>query len=81
MKDISWEAVIEANPDIIIINNYGSTPLEEKIQLLKTDPALKGLKAIEEENFVVVTLPEVFASARIADTIEKFAEAFHPDLF
>ncbi|WRS28664.1 ABC transporter substrate-binding protein [Oscillospiraceae bacterium MB08-C2-2] len=78
---VSWEAVVEADPDIIIINNYGTTTLEEKIKQLTTNPALSGLKAIQNQNFIVVTLPEVFASSRIADTIEKFAEGFHPDLF
>lgn len=78
---VSWEAVVEADPDIIVINDYSGTPLEEKIEQLKTNPALSGLKAVQEENFLVITLPEVFASARIADTIEKFAKGFHPDLF
>jgi len=78
---VNWEAVVEADPDIIIINDYGSTLLDEKIQVLKTNPALSDLKAVQNDNFVVVTLPEVFASSRIADTIEKFAAAFHPDLF
>lgn len=78
---VSWEAVVEADPDVIVINDYSGTPLEEKIEQLKTNPALSGLKAVQEENFLVITLPEVFASARIADTIEKFAKGFHPDLF
>ena len=78
---VSWEAVVEADPDIIVINDYSGTPLDEKIEQLKTNPALSGLKAVQEENFLVITLPEVFASSRIADTIEKFAKGFHPDLF
>lgn len=78
---VSWEAVVESEPDIIVINDYGSTPIQEKIELLKTHPALSGLKAVQEENFLVITLPEVFASARVAGTIEKFAKAFHPELY
>lgn len=78
---VSWEAVVEADPDVIIINDYGNTTHEEKIEQLKTNPALSGLKAVQEENFIIVELPEVFASARIAGTVEKFARGFHPDLF
>ncbi|MBC5648788.1 ABC transporter substrate-binding protein [Christensenella tenuis] len=78
---VSWEAVVEADPDVIIINDYGNTTLEEKIEQLKTNPALSGLKAVQEENFIIVELPEVFASARIAGTVEKFAKTFHPELF
>ena len=35
-----------------------------------------GSKAV---SYTHLTLPEVFASTRVADTIEKFAEAFHPE--
>lgn len=78
---VSWEAVLEADPDVIIINDYGTTTLEEKIQLLKTNPALSSLKAVQEDRFLAVTLPEVFASARVADTVEKFGRFFHPEAF
>ncbi|MGC4154795.1 MAG: ABC transporter substrate-binding protein [Propionicimonas sp.] len=78
---VSWEKVVEADPDVIVINDYDGTPLEEKIDQLKSNPALAHLKAIQEERFVVVTLPEVFAGARVADTVEKFAKGFHPDRF
>ncbi len=78
---VSWEAVVQADPDIIVINDYSGTPLDEKIRQLKSNPALSGMRAVQEENFLVITLPEVFASARIADTIEKFAKGFHPERF
>ncbi|CAB1241024.1 ABC transporter substrate-binding protein [Ruminococcaceae bacterium BL-6] len=78
---VSWEAVVQADPDVIIINDYGETPLAEKIRQLKTNPALSGLKAVRDEKFISVKLPELFAGARVADTVEKFAAAFHPDRF
>lgn len=78
---VSWEAVLEANPDVIIINDYGSVSLEDKIALLNSTPALSDVTAVKEQNYVVITLPEVFASSRIGDTIEKFAKGFHPEAF
>ena len=78
---VSWEAVVEADPDIIVINDYGETTADEKIQSLKDNEALSDVTAIKNENFLVITLQEVFASTRVADTIEKFAEAFHPECF
>lgn len=78
---VSWEAVVEADPDIIVINDYGETTADEKIQSLKDNEALSDVTVIKNENFLVITLPEVFASTRVADTIEKFAEAFHPECF
>lgn len=78
---VSWESVIEADPEVIIINDYGSTSLEEKIAQLKENPALAEVSAIKNDRIISVHLCEVFASSMTADTIVKFAEAFHPDCF
>ncbi len=78
---VSWESVIDANPDVIIINDYGSETLEHKIEMLKSTPALQSITAVKEGNIVSVTLCECFASSMTADTVEKFAKACHPDCF
>ncbi|MDY3918153.1 MAG: ABC transporter substrate-binding protein [Candidatus Limivivens sp.] len=78
---VSWESVVEANPDVIVINDYGDVTAEEKIQFLNENEALAGVTAVQNQNYLVITLPEVFASTRVADTIEKFAQAFHPECF
>lgn len=78
---VSWEEVVAQNPDVIVINDYGDTTAQEKIDSLNGNAALSGVTAVKNRNYVVVTLPEVFASSRVADTIEKFAKAFHPDCF
>jgi len=78
---VSWEPVVQADPDVIVINDYGNIPLSEKIKELKANKVLAGVRAVREERFVAVTLPEVFASSRVADTIELFAASFHPELF
>ncbi|MBR4395782.1 MAG: ABC transporter substrate-binding protein [Eubacteriaceae bacterium] len=78
---VSWESIVDANPDVIIINDYGSEALEHKIEVLKTNPALQSITAVKEGNIISVTLCECFASSMTADTVEKFAKAFHPDCF
>ena len=52
---VSWEAVVEADPDIIVINDYGETTADEKIQSLKDNEALSDVTAIKNENFLVIT--------------------------
>ena len=79
--EVSWESVIAADPEVIVINDYGSTSLEEKIAQLKENPALAEISAIKNNRIISVHLCEVFASSMTADTIVKFAEAFHPDCF
>lgn len=78
---VSFEEILERDPEYIVINDYGSTSLEQKIEDIKTNEALSNLKAVQEEKFIAVTLCESFASSMTADTIEKFAQAFHPDCF
>lgn len=79
--NVSWEEVVERAPEVIVINNYGDTSLEQKISELKENPALATVPAIVNDRIISVNLCEVFASSMTGDTIEKFAKAFHPDCF
>lgn len=78
---VSWEEVVERAPEVIVINDYGSTSLEEKVAQLKENPALATVPAIRNDRILSVKLCEVFASSMTGDTVEKFARAFHPDCF
>jgi iron complex transport system substrate-binding protein len=78
---VSWEEVVERDPEVIVINEYGETPTEEKLQELKTHPALSDVSAIKNNRFCVIKLPAVFPSIRNADTVETFAQSFHPEQF
>ncbi len=78
---VSWEKVVEKNPDIIVINDYGKTSAEDKIKMLKENPALAGVNAIKNNHFVVLGLPDVFTGIRNGDAIIYLAKSFYPELF
>lgn len=78
---VSWEEVVDRNPDVIVINDYGDIPLEQKISELMDNPIMSTVTAVQENNIISISLCESFASSQTADTIEKFAQAFHPDCF
>ena len=78
---VSWEEVVERAPEVIVIDDYGDTSLEEKIAFLKENPALATIPAVQNNCIISVTLCESFASSMTGDTVEKFARAFHPDCF
>ncbi len=78
---VSWEEIVEANPDIIVINDYGNTTADEKIKFLKENPALSDVKAVKNDRFVVLPLPSVFTGIRNGDAIIYLAESFYPELF
>ena len=73
--------MVERAPEVIVINDYGDTSLEEKIAQLKENPALATVPAIQNDRIISVQLCEVFASSMTGSTVEKFAQAFHPDCF
>lgn len=78
---VSWEEIVERAPEVIVINDYGDTTLEQKLTELKENPALASVPAIANDRIVSVTLCESFACSMTGGTIEKFAKAFHPDCF
>jgi len=78
---VSWEEVVERNPEVIVINEYGNTPASEKIAFAKSLPAMIDVDAVKNDRFVIVELPAVFPGIRNADTVEQLAEAFYPELF
>lgn len=78
---VSYEAVLERDPDVIVVHDYDSPSVEEKIAEIKADPVLSQLDCVKEDRFVSITLESVLPGDRMAYAVEKLAEAFHPELF
>jgi len=78
---VNWETVVDRNPDMIVINDYGKTSAKDKINFLKSNPMLATVNAIKNDQFVIVSLPGVFPSERVIHSLEKMAKGFHPELF
>ena len=86
MADSRWfmtgvETLVKANPDIIIINDYGKQTVEEKINKIKSNPACADIPAVKNDKFLVIPLVEVMQDIRAANACEKMAKYFYPDLF
>lgn len=52
--DGSWETVLAANPDVIVLADASWDTAEAKMNYLRNDPSLKDLKAVRDNAFVVV---------------------------
>jgi iron complex transport system substrate-binding protein len=76
--EVSWEPVIERNPQVIVIVNYGDVTAEQKIAFMKENPAFKSLDAIKNDRFVVLDYVEATPGPRNIDAIGRLADAFHP---
>ena len=75
------ETLIAANPDIIIINDYGSQTVEEKIAYITGNPACSDIPAVVNNKFLVIPLVTVMQDIRAASACQTMAEYFYPDLF
>ncbi len=73
---VSYEEVIKRNPEVIIIHDYDSPSVEEKIAEIKANPTLASLDCVKKERFVTITLESVLPGNRMAYAVEKMAEGF-----
>ncbi|MFF7815388.1 ABC transporter substrate-binding protein [Streptomyces sp. NPDC007945] len=71
---VNWEAVAEAEPEVIMILDYGDLPAQKKIDFLKSSPHTKGLPAVKKNNFFILDYNEGISGPRNIDGLEKFAE-------
>lgn len=76
--EIGWEPVIERNPDVIVIVNYGDVTAEQKIDFMKSNPAFKDIPAVVNDRFVVLEYVEATPGPRNIAAIKRLAAAFHP---
>ena len=77
----SVEALVAANPDIIIINDYGKQTVDEKIGYIKGNDACSDIPAVVNDNFLVIPLVAVMQDIRASRACRTMAEYFYPDLF
>ncbi|MBL9046863.1 MAG: ABC transporter substrate-binding protein [Tabrizicola sp.] len=74
--EISWEPVVERNPEVIVIVNYGDVTAEQKIAFLKGNPAFAGIDAVKNDRFVVLEYVEATPGPRNIKAVEKLVAGF-----
>lgn len=78
---VSWEEIVNRNPEVIIIMNYGTGDAAEKEKFLYNSEPLKDVDAIKNKRVYPVNLCDVEGSAGTADVVQDLAKAFYPNLF
>ncbi|MBN3861793.1 ABC transporter substrate-binding protein [Pseudomonas frederiksbergensis] len=74
---VNWENVVERNPQVIVIVDYGEVSAEQKAQFLLNNQALQSVDAIKNQRFIVI--PYVQATPGIDNVlaVETLAKGFH----
>lgn len=78
---VSYEEVIKRNPDVIVIHDYDSPSVEEKITEIKANKVLSRLDCVKNERFVVIDLESVLPGNRMAYTVELLSKGFFSNVF
>ncbi|KJK46070.1 ABC transporter substrate-binding protein [Streptomyces sp. NRRL F-4428] len=70
---VGWETVVERDPEVIVINDYGDTTADQKRKFLKSYPPLAGVSAVKNDRIVVLDYAELVESPRNPAAIDSLA--------
>ena len=73
---VTWEEVIDRNPEVIVIVNYGNVTAEQKKEFMMSNPAFAGIDAVKNDRFVTLEYVEATPGPRNIKAIKKLSEAF-----
>ena len=73
---VTWEEVVERNPEVIVIVNYGEVTAEQKRDFMMSNPAFADLAAVKNDRFVTLEYVEATPGPRNIQAIKTLANAF-----
>ena len=73
---VTWEEVVEQNPEVIVIVNYGEVTAEQKRNFMMSNPAFAEIDAVRNDRFVTLEYVEATPGPRNIQAIKTLAEAF-----
>lgn len=73
---VAWEPVVERNPEVIVIVNYGDVTAEQKIAFLEANPAFANIDAVKNDRYVVLEYVEATPGPRNIRAVEKLVTGF-----
>ncbi len=73
---VAWEPVVERNPEVIVIVNYGDVTADQKIAFLEGNPAFAGIEAVKNDRYVVLEYVEATPGPRNIRAVEKLVAGF-----
>ncbi|WP_240463754.1 ABC transporter substrate-binding protein [Paenibacillus apiarius] len=77
--EVSWEEVVNRDPDVIVIVDYGDTTAEQKQELLLNKAPLADVKAIKNKRFIVLPLSAAAEGIRAPIALQTLAAGLYPD--
>jgi iron complex transport system substrate-binding protein len=78
---VSWEQVIKADPQCIIIHDYNMPTAAQKEQFPETSPITKTVTAVKNRCFLLLNYDEVTPGPRNGEAVVAIAHWLHPSAF
>lgn len=69
--DLSWERVVAADPDVIVLIEADWSTTADKRAYMEADPVLSQLTAVQQGRFLTVPFSETLLGMRFADGVEN----------
>ncbi|KMW58765.1 ABC transporter (iron.B12.siderophore.hemin), periplasmic substrate-binding component [Candidatus Rhodobacter oscarellae] len=73
---VTWEEVVEQNPEVIVIVNYGDVTAAQKRAFMMSNPAFAEIDAVKNDRFVTLEYVEATPGPRNIQAIKTLAQAF-----
>ena len=71
---MGWEAIVAANPDVIVLVDAAWNTAEQKIAHLESNPATAALPAVQEGRYLVVDFPATEAGVRNVGAVASLVD-------
>jgi iron complex transport system substrate-binding protein len=71
---LSWEAVVDADPDVIVLVDAAWNTAESKIAKLEANAATAAMPAVQQGRYVIVDFPATEAGVRNVDAVASIVE-------
>ena len=73
---VTWEEVVDRDPQVVVIVNYGDVTAEQKREYMMSNPAFKNISAVKNNRFVTLEYVEATPGPRNIQAIKHLADAF-----
>ncbi|TGG93845.1 ABC transporter substrate-binding protein [Natronospirillum operosum] len=72
---VAWEPVVERDPELIVIVNYGEVTAEQKKNFMRRNSAFEDIDAVRNDRFLVLEYDEITPGPRNIEAIRQLADA------
>jgi iron complex transport system substrate-binding protein len=74
---VNWESVVDSDPEVIVIVDYGEVSAAQKKRFLETNPALQSISAIRNKRYVILPYAAVTPGLDNVAAIRTLATGLH----